>query len=326
MTDRLFAIGDIHGCARELEVLLAGLPLAAGDTVACVGDYIDRGPASRQVIDLLLALRQRAGIRTVFLKGNHEDMCLSYVEQQGLWGEGWHLNGGVATLRSYGIDARLDGREVATRLPATHLEFLRSLVPYLLTDRYLLVHAGIRPGRALVDQDPEDLFWIREEFILTPHSLPQTIVFGHTPQRDVLVDVPSKIGIDTGCVYGGALTALELRDQILYQVRLRGVRVTLAHPERSSAFERDPARIERLHGQGVLMQVNADALLARPSSTTRRARPVSTSVWALLMPGPGAGLPRAGPAHPAPPLLCTRHGNCSYRRASASASPVSPVR
>ena len=110
MTDRLFAIGDIHGCARELEVLLAGLPLAAGDTVACVGDYIDRGPASRQVIDLLLALRQRAGIRTVFLKGNHEDMCLSYVEQQGLWGEAWHLNGGVATLRSYGIDARSSTR------------------------------------------------------------------------------------------------------------------------------------------------------------------------------------------------------------------------
>ena len=104
MTDRLFAIGDIHGCARELEVLLAGLPLAVGDTVACVGDYIDRGPASRQVIDLLLALRQRAGIRTVFLKGNHEDMCLSYVEQQGLWGEGWHLNGGVATLVWYGSD------------------------------------------------------------------------------------------------------------------------------------------------------------------------------------------------------------------------------
>ena len=234
MTDRLFAIGDIHGCARELEVLLAGLPLAAGDTVACVGDYIDRGPASRQVIDLLLALRQRAGIHTVFLKGNHEDMCLSYVEQQGLWGESWHLNGGVATLRSYGIDARLDGREVATRLPATHLEFLRSLVPYLLTDRYLLVHAGIRPGRPLVDQDPEDLLWIREEFILTPHSLPQTIVFGHTPQRNVLVDVPSKIGIDTGCVYGGALTALELRDQILYQVRFgdRQVRQASLPPPR----------------------------------------------------------------------------------------------
>ena len=229
MTNRLFAIGDIHGCARELEILLAGLPLAAGDTVVCVGDYIDRGPASRQVVDLLLALRGREGIRTVFLKGNHEDMCLSYIGRRGGWGEAWHLNGGTATLRSYGIEPRTPGDEVAGRLPPGHLEFLEALLPFFVADPYLLVHAGVRPGRALVDQEVEDLFWIREEFILMPHSLPQTIVFGHTPQREVLVDVPSKIGIDTGCVYGGALTALELRDQLLYQVRFGDRQVRQSH-------------------------------------------------------------------------------------------------
>ena len=80
------------------------------------------------------------------------------------------------------------------------------------------MHAGIRPGRALADQDEEDLLWIREEFITRPHDLPQTVIFGHTPQRDVYVDLPYKIGIDTGCVYGGWLTALEPTEGLLYQI------------------------------------------------------------------------------------------------------------
>lgn len=225
---RLYVIGDIHGCARELETLLAGLPLAAGDTLACVGDYIDRGPESGRVIDLLLALRRREDLETVFLRGNHEDMCLAYIGRGGHWAEAWHLNGGIATLRSYGIDARLSGREVAARLPREHIAFLESLQLHWSTDGYLLVHAGIRPDRPLAAQDEEDLLWIREEFIRSTHSLPQTIVFGHTPQRSVLVDLPYKIGIDTGCVYGGALTGIELREGIVYQVRFgeRQVRQT----------------------------------------------------------------------------------------------------
>jgi serine/threonine protein phosphatase 1 len=87
-----------------------------------------------------------------------------------------------------------------------------------VADRFLLVHAGIRPTRGLDEQDPEDLLWIREEFIARPHNLPHTIVFGHTPQRHVLLDPPYKIGIDTGCVYGGRLTAIELNEGILHQV------------------------------------------------------------------------------------------------------------
>jgi serine/threonine protein phosphatase 1 len=217
--DRVFVIGDIHGCARELETLLAGLPLGTGDTVACVGDYIDRGPESGRVLDLLLALRRRDDLRTVFLRGNHEDMCLAYIGRGGHWGEAWHLNGGIATLRSYGIDARLSGREVAARLPPAHVAFLESLRLHWSTDGHLLVHAGVRPGRSLAEQDEEDLLWIREEFIDATHSLPETVVFGHTPQRSVLVDLPYKIGIDTGCVYGGALTAVELREGAVYQVR-----------------------------------------------------------------------------------------------------------
>ena len=220
MAGRLFAIGDIHGCAGELEALLAGLRPAPGDTLVCVGDYLDRGPDSRTVIDTVMDLEQRPGVATVFLRGNHEDMCLAYLGRRGHYGETWMLNGGAARLRSYGLDARVSASEAAIGFPLKHLQFLERLPLWHRTDGCLLVHAGIRPDRPWDQQDEEDLLWIREEFILAPHSLPETIVFGHTPRRTVFVDLPYKIGIDTGCVYGGGLTALELRERRLYQVRL----------------------------------------------------------------------------------------------------------
>jgi serine/threonine protein phosphatase 1 len=216
--DRFYVVGDIHGCVRELDALLAGLPLAAGDTLACIGDYIDRGADSRAVVDRLLGLRARTDLRTVFLKGNHEDMCLAYLGRAGSWGESWKMNGGGATLRSYGVPPDLAGAAAAARFPREHLAFFESLLMSFATEDFLLVHAGIRPAVPLAEQDPEDLLWIREEFIASPHALPQTIVFGHTPQRRVLVDLPYKIGIDTGCVYGGRLTAVELNEGVLHQV------------------------------------------------------------------------------------------------------------
>ncbi|HJQ83492.1 MAG TPA: metallophosphoesterase family protein [Candidatus Binatia bacterium] len=218
MAGRFYVVGDIHGCQRELEVLLDGLGLGAGDTLAFIGDYIDRGPDSRAVVDLMLALRARADLTTVFLKGNHEDMCLAYLGRPGLWGEAWKTNGGVSTLRSYGVPTTLAGPAAADRFPPDHLAFFENLRMTHLDGDYLLVHAGIRPSRTLAEQDAEDLLWIREEFIASPHSLPHTVVFGHTPQRRVLVDLPFKIGIDTGCVYGGCLTALEPRERMLHQV------------------------------------------------------------------------------------------------------------
>jgi serine/threonine protein phosphatase 1 len=219
MAGRLFAIGDIHGCAGELEALLAALPLAPGDTVACIGDYLDRGPDSREVIEQLVALRARPGLGTVFLKGNHEDMCLAWLGRPGRFGEAWFLNGGLATLRSYGLDARTSGAEAATILPPAHVDFLERLVLTHVAGDYRLVHAGIRPERTWDDQDEEDLLWVREEFIAHPHAVGATIVFGHTPHREVLVDLPYKIGIDTGCVYGGWLSALELPGLVVRQVR-----------------------------------------------------------------------------------------------------------
>src|SRR5437867_4378670 len=154
---RFYVVGDIHGCVRELDALVGALPLAAGDTVAFIGDYIDRGPDSRAVVDVLLGLRARKDLRTIFLRGNHEDMCLDYVGRAGRWGESWKMNGGGATLRSYGIPADLAGAAAAERFPSEHLAFFESLAMSFTTATCLLVHAGIRPSVPLAEQDPEDL-------------------------------------------------------------------------------------------------------------------------------------------------------------------------
>jgi len=237
MADRLYVVGDVHGCARELETLLAALPLERGDTLAFIGDYIDRGPDSRAVVDMMLDLRRRDDVTTVFLEGNHEAMCLAYLGRGGQWAEAWRMNGGVQTLRSYGMSPQVPGPRAAEEFPRAHVEFFESLRMSFTAGRFLLVHAGIRPGRTLEEQDPEDLLWIREEFIGSRHSLPQTIVFGHTPQRHVLVDLPYKIGIDTGCVYGGRLTAVELSEGVLHQV-VYGERQARQSPLPSDSMQR----------------------------------------------------------------------------------------
>lgn len=216
---RLFAIGDIHGCPGELGALLDGLPLAPGDTVCFVGDYLDRGPDSKGVIELLLQAGTRTDTRWVFLRGNHEDMCLSFLGRSGNWGESWMGNGGAAAVRSYGVHARSEPAVVEGAIPEAHLAFLERLERSFRWNGYLFVHAGIRPGVPWEQQTDEDLFWIREEFVMHPHGLPETVVFGHTPTRQPVVHLPYKVGIDTGLVYGGALTALELPDLVVHQVQ-----------------------------------------------------------------------------------------------------------
>jgi len=217
---RLFAIGDIHGCLDELVRLLDAIPATAADTIAFVGDYIDRGTDSRGVVEHLLAWRERTPATAVFLKGNHEDMALAYMGFPGHWGEAWLRNGGVAALRSYDLDPHGSRRDIAAGFPADHLAFFSSLQMMLHWGDFLLVHAGIRPGVALAAQHSEDLLWIREEFLEHPHDLGQTVVFGHTPHRRVVVGLPYRIGIDTGCVYGGALSCVVLPEGHVYQVRL----------------------------------------------------------------------------------------------------------
>jgi serine/threonine protein phosphatase 1 len=214
---RVFAIGDIHGCPEELGAMLKYIDAGSTDAVIFIGDYVDRGPSAKDVIELLIEYkRQHPG--AVFLKGNHEDMMLGFLGMQGNYGESFLFNGGFATMASYDIvdDAGLD--EASERMPSSHLDFLQNLETSYLRPPFLFVHAGVHPERSLEEQESEDLLWIRQEFILNPHTLGHTVIFGHTPMRDVLVDMPYKIGLDTGLVYGGKLSCLEFTEGRCFQV------------------------------------------------------------------------------------------------------------
>ena len=198
-----YVIGDIHGCLRPLQRLLEKIAPQPGDEVVFIGDYIDRGPQSREVVDHLLGLPHRC----VFLLGNHEKMLLDYMDGAD---EGLYLaNGGLETLQSYGGHP--------ANIPPTHLQFFRDLRPMYDTANYLFVHAGIRPLVPMEKQNVGDLVWIRQEFFQFIGRFSKPIVFGHTPLRQVLM-APDRIGIDTGCVYGGKLTCVRLPDREVIQV------------------------------------------------------------------------------------------------------------
>lgn len=214
---RIFAIGDLHGCADELCDLLDHLRPAADDTLVFLGDYIDRGPASKSVVDRLLAL-ERQGPTCIFLKGNHEDMFLDFIGLGGHHGEFFLYNGGAATLNSYGLGSS-PCAAVAEQLPRDHLAFFRPLRSHHREGESTFVHAGIRPGVPLERQSEEDLYWIREEFLGRPHGLACTVLFGHTPHREVFLHLPYQIGLDTGLVYGNKLSCFETGEKILYQIR-----------------------------------------------------------------------------------------------------------
>ena len=240
-----FVIGDIHGCVDEIDRLLDTLAPTAADTVVFLGDYIDRGPSPKGVIDRLLRLR-REGPRCVFLKGNHEDMFLGFLGERGSFGQAFLGNGGGPTLSSYGLRGQF-GEVRAAQLPPEHLEFLRSLQLRYEHGAFLCVHAGVDPARPLAAQRDEDLLWIRDEFIRQPHPFPYTILFGHTPQRDVLMDVPFKIGLDTGAVYWNKLSCLELAEKRLFQLR-RGERNVQSRSVRDvfeRAMQSDISRLRR---------------------------------------------------------------------------------
>ncbi len=220
---RLFAIGDIHGCPDELGAIIKAIAPGVDDTVVFVGDYVDRGPSAHDAVEVVMEL-QKGPADVVALKGNHEDMMLSYLGLQGHYGESFLFNGGTATMDSYGIEeGELD--HALERNPDEHLKFYRNLSLSYLRPPYFFVHAGIVPARQLEEQDPEDLLWIRQEFIFKEHEAGVIVVFGHTPMRGVMIDLPYKLGVDTGLVYGGKLTCLELNEGVIYQCERGSKRV-----------------------------------------------------------------------------------------------------
>lgn len=226
---RLLCIGDVHGCVRELSRLLDALALTDADRVVFLGDYIDRGDAAAQTVDLLLELR-RALPATIFLRGNHEEMLLGFLGFGGSRGDVFVRAGGAATLRSYGVEPEgpRPDEVLRTRMSDDHAGFFREgLVLTHCEGPWAFVHAGVRPGVALCDQVADDLLWIREEFLSRAHGLDHTVLYGHTPQRDVQFSPARRIGLDTGCIYGGRLSALDLTGGRLHQVRRGTAEVTV---------------------------------------------------------------------------------------------------
>lgn len=216
---KCYVIGDIHGCSDELATLLEALPLEPSDRLIFLGDYVDRGPDSKGVVSTLIEWKRKGDQEVIFLKGNHEDMFLSYLGLPGNYGEMFLFNGGRETLASYGLSPRNGApEETRSRIPQSHLEFFKGLKTYYLMEPFLCVHAGIHPSRPLDQQLEEELLWIRDEFILNQHSLPYTVLFGHTPQREVLFHLPYKIGLDTALVYGNELSCLEVQEKVLFQI------------------------------------------------------------------------------------------------------------
>jgi serine/threonine protein phosphatase 1 len=208
LMDKIFAIGDIHGSFDQLQDLMQKIPIDfATDTLVFIGDYIDRGPGSVEVVDYLLDLQKQVP-QTIFLKGNHEDMLEKYLDGTDRFT--YLLNGGQKTLDCY---LRNTDRTDGYPIPTGHMEFFKSLRLYYETESYIFVHAGLRPKVPLASQKPEDLLWIRDKFIYSRYYFGKPVVFGHTPLEKPLVE-RNKIGIDTGAVYGNALTCVQLPDKV----------------------------------------------------------------------------------------------------------------
>lgn len=235
---RVYAIGDVHGCTAQLAGLhaLIRAHLSARPPrdwrIVHVGDYVDRGPDSRGALDALAALAGDA--RVVCLRGNHDQYLIDFLDDpEAASFDAWLFNGGATTLRDYGAEpgeavlvgprrrAELHARLVQA-LPRAHRDFLDGLRHSLRLGDYFFAHAGVRPGVALEAQDARDLIWIREPFLSSNDDLGAVVVHGHTPSAGIVVR-HNRIGIDTGAVFGGALTCLVLEGDGRWGLDAQGV-------------------------------------------------------------------------------------------------------
>jgi serine/threonine protein phosphatase 1 len=214
---RIYAVGDVHGRADLLHQKLSRVDADLATYPHCrplqifLGDYIDRGPYSRAVLDLLISRARTHAV--VCLKGNHESYFRAFLQDPDVL-IAWRKCGGLETLRSYGLSPSFNpdrseraelSRAMDAALPTSHRQFLTNLVPCFECGDFLFVHAGVKPGVPLARQREEDLLWIREDFLLCEEGFSKIVVHGHSPVREPDIR-PNRINIDTGAYATGRLT------------------------------------------------------------------------------------------------------------------------
>jgi serine/threonine protein phosphatase 1 len=216
----IYAIGDIHGradCLRRAQDLIDRDVAERGSEERAseiyIGDYVDRGPRSKEVIDLLI--RRQAARPIIALRGNHEIVMDSFLQGR-IPFEDWRRLGGLETILSYGVDARrlleqggIQPRDFAEKVPESHLQFFSTLTNIHVAGRYCFVHAGLRPGVPIERQSSEDLAWIREDFLNYPGDFGFIVVHGHTPVTNIDF-LRNRINIDTGAYLSNRLSVLRI--------------------------------------------------------------------------------------------------------------------
>ena len=211
--NRTIAIGDIHGCSIALDSLLKLIDPQPDDTIITLGDYVDRGIDSKGVLELLIELSGRCHL--VPILGNHDDMMLKATSSEEDL-RYWLDRGGITALDSYGDTGRLN------LIPAAHFRFLQQCVPFFETDTHFFVHANYKPDVRLEETDDHTLRWLSlRDYVPSPHCSGKIAVMGHTPQKAIL-DMGHLICLDTGCVNGGWLSAMEMNTRQVWQVDERG--------------------------------------------------------------------------------------------------------
>jgi serine/threonine protein phosphatase 1 len=201
----IFAVGDIHGrldlVSAALRRVRAHPGFGAGSRLVFIGDYVDRGPDSRKVVELMMKGTRSSPDRWICLRGNHEQMMIDALAGEAAAMRVWKSTGGVATLQSY-----------RGEVPEAHLDWLKALPRLFETEHHVFVHAGLRPGVALTEQDEAEVLWIREPFLRAGDGFEKHVVHGHTPEWEGKPDpaVPEllagRTNLDTGAYATGVLT------------------------------------------------------------------------------------------------------------------------
>ncbi|MBW0003960.1 MAG: serine/threonine protein phosphatase [Hyphomicrobiales bacterium] len=224
---RIYAIGDVHGRVDLLDEIFARIDenLARSSAHRAVhvllGDYVDRGPSSREVLDRLV--KRRRSHHVICLKGNHESYLIDFLHNPSVLSD-WRHFGGLETLRSYGLDPSANpnpreelklARAFGAALPEAHKDVLRKLGASFTCGDFFFAHAGVKPGVPLAQQSENDLLWIRDDFLLSEQDFGKVVVHGHTPV--LAPDIrPNRINIDTGAYATGRLTCLMIEKDTLF--------------------------------------------------------------------------------------------------------------